>query len=126
MPSPETETLVCVHGADPPGLHSFTGVPDAGFVPPVDAVSLDLGEIVCVTPWPPVDVSADAVAASTYRPLTTPLVPTTSAPTAEVDVPPEPLTVVSDDPAAPETTVALDDVADVRDPNRALYEPGVK
>jgi hypothetical protein len=54
------------------------------------------------------------------------LVPTTSAPAAEVDVPPEPLTVVSDDPAAPETTVALDDVADVRDPNRALYEPGAK
>jgi hypothetical protein len=53
-------------------------------------------------------------------------VPTANTPTADVDIPPEPATVVNDDPAAPDTTVALDDVADVGEPNRALYEPGVK
>ncbi len=46
-----------------------------------------------------------------YRPFTTPLVPTASTFTADVDVPLVAEVVVNEDPAAPETTVALVDVA---------------
>jgi hypothetical protein len=50
VPSPDTVTLVREHGADSPGVHSFTGDPLDGLDAPVDTASLTIGAIVCVTP----------------------------------------------------------------------------
>jgi hypothetical protein len=53
-------------------------------------------------------------------------VPTATATTADVDVPDTADTVVSDEPLAPDATVADDDVAVAVDANATLYEPGVR
>jgi hypothetical protein len=109
-----------------PVPHSLSAVEPPEYVAPVDAVSLLNGVIDCAVPCFPVDVSAVAAAAMTYKPFTTPLVPTASTSTADVEVPLTAEVVVNEDPAAPETTVALVDVAVPVVGNDTLYEPGAR
>ena len=94
-----TVTLVNVQGGFVPGWHSFTAVPDAENEEPVEAVSLVSGLIVCVTPLPPVEVSAVAAVTRLYLPLTTEAPPILTAEVFEVARPPDAV-VVPEPPVA--------------------------
>lgn len=91
---------------------------------PVAATSLALTLIICAAPTTPDDVSFDATAGVAYAPFTTPLVPTASVVTLEIN---DVAAVLSEvDPEPPDVTVVVAIVLTPESSNRALYEPGNK